>query len=61
MKKKNILNYPKYAAMEFFPRDSSRTSSNSHGKREISVRAIEVPLYSVYLYVIVSGNKHCLN
>ena len=44
MKKKIILNYPKSAAMGFVPRESRR-SSNSRGKRAISVRAIEILLY----------------
>ena len=45
MKKKTVLNYPKSAAIGFFPRDS-RTSSNSHGKRAISVQATGVLLYA---------------
>ena len=42
-KKKNTLNYPKSAAMGFFPRTQERVR-NSRGKRAISVRAIEVLL-----------------
>ena len=43
-KKKNILNYPKSASMEFYQRTQERVR-NSRGKRDISVRAIEVLLY----------------
>ena len=42
--KKITLNYPKSAAMGFFPGTQERFR-NSHGKRAISVRAIEVLLY----------------
>ena len=44
MKKKIILNYPKSTAMGFFQGTQERVR-NSHGKRAISVRAIEVLLY----------------
>ena len=44
IKKKITLNYPKSAAMEFFPGTQERVR-NSCGKRAISVRAIEVLLY----------------
>ena len=40
IKKKINLNYPKSAAMGFFPRGSS----NNHGKRAISIRATAVLL-----------------
>ena len=46
MKKKNTLNYPKSAAMGFFQGTQERVRK-SHGKRAISVRAIEVLLYIV--------------
>ena len=45
MNKKNTLNYPKSAAMEFFPKGLKNGDRNSRGKRAISVRAIEVLLY----------------
>ena len=44
IKKKTILNYPKSAAMGFFQGTQERVP-NSHGKRAMSVRAIEVLLY----------------
>ena len=44
MKKKNTRNYPKSAAMGFFQGTQERVRK-SHGKRAISVRAIEVLLY----------------
>ena len=44
IKKKITLYYPKPAAMGFFPGSQERLR-NSHGKRAISVRAIEVLLY----------------
>ena len=44
LKKKIALNYPKSAAMGF-PRGTQTRVLNSHGKRAISVRAIEVLLY----------------
>ena len=44
MKKKNTLDYPKSAAMGFFPRDS-RTSSKQPWQMSTSVRTIEVLLY----------------
>ena len=43
MKKKITLNYPKFAAMGFF-RGTEERVRNSHGKRAISVLAIEVLL-----------------
>ena len=42
--KKNILNYPKSAAMGSFPRTQEGVQ-NSRGKQANSVRAIEVLLY----------------
>ena len=44
MLKKITLNYPKSAAMKLFLGTQERVR-NSHGKRAISVRAIEVLLY----------------
>ena len=44
LKMKVTLNYPKYAAIGLFPRDSKRVR-NSRGKRAISVRATEGLLY----------------
>ena len=44
MKKKNSLNYLKFAAMGYFQGTQERVR-NSCGKRTISVRAIEVLLY----------------
>ena len=49
MNMKKYLNYPKSAAMGFFPRDSRM----SHGKGAISVQAIEVLLSRVY-YILIS-------
>ena len=46
MKKKNILNYPKSAAMGFF-QGTQEQVRNSCGKQAISVQAIEVLLYFV--------------
>ena len=46
MKRKNTLNYPKTAALWIFQGTQKRVR-NSRGKRAISVRAIEVLLYSV--------------
>ena len=43
-KRKITLNYPKSAAMGFF-KGTEELVRNSHGKRAISVRAIEVLLY----------------
>ena len=43
-KRKITLNYPKSAAMGFF-QGTEKLVRNSHGKRAISVRAIEVLLY----------------
>ena len=43
IKKKITLNYPKSAAMGFFPGTQERVR-NSRGKRAISVRATEVLL-----------------
>ena len=45
IKKKITLNYPKSAVMGFFKRNEERVRNN-HGKRAISVRAIEVLLYT---------------
>ena len=44
VKKKNTLNYPKFAAMGFFQGTQERVR-NSRGKRDISIRATEVLLY----------------
>ena len=44
MNKKNTLNYPKSAAMDGFFQGIQECVRNSHGKRAISVRAIEVLL-----------------
>ena len=44
IKKKITLNYPKSAAMGFFPGTQERVR-NSRGKRAISIQAIEVLLY----------------
>ena len=44
MKKKITQNYPKSAAVGFFPGTQERVR-NSHGKRAISVRATGVLLY----------------
>ena len=46
MNKKNILNYPKSAAIGFFQGTQERVR-NSRGIRAISVRATEVVLYVV--------------
>ena len=54
MKKKIILNYPKAAAMGFFQGTQERVR-DSHGKRAISVRAIEVLLY-IENYRLISQN-----
>ena len=43
-RKKNTLNYPKSAAMQFFQGTQERVR-NSRGKRAIRVRATEVLLY----------------
>ena len=45
MNKKNILKYPKSAAMGFFFQGTQEWVRNSCGTRAISVRAIEVLLY----------------
>ena len=45
IKQKIILNYPKSATMDFFQGTEERVRT-SHGKRAISVLAIEVLLYS---------------
>ena len=45
MNKRNTLNYPKSAAIGFVL-DTQKGVRNSRGKRAISVRAIEVPLYA---------------
>ena len=47
LKKKIPVNYPKSAAKGFFLGTQER-ARNSHGKRAISVRAIEVLLYLGY-------------
>ena len=44
IKRKITLNYPKSAAMGFF-QETQEEFENNHGKRAISVRAIEVLLY----------------
>ena len=44
IKKKITLNYPKSAAVGFFPGTQEQVR-NCHGKRVISVRATEVLLY----------------
>ena len=48
MNKMSTLNYPTSAAMGFFQGTQERVR-NSRGKRAISVRAIEVLLYIVFL------------
>ena len=48
IKKQIALNYPKSAAMGFSQGTQKRVR-NSHGKRAISVRAIEVLLYLVLI------------
>ena len=48
MNMKNTLNYPKSAAMGFFQGTQERVRK-SHGKRAISVRAIEVLLYMIII------------
>ena len=50
-KKKIALNYPKSAAMGF-SKGTQKRVRNSHGKRAISVRAIEVLLYLSYLFLV---------
>ena len=47
IKKKITLDYPKSAAMVFFLGTQEQVR-NRHGKRAISVRAIEVILYNVW-------------
>ena len=47
MNMKNNLNYPKAAAMAFF-QGTQELVRNSHGKRAISVRPIEVLLYKEF-------------
>ena len=46
VKNKIILNHPKSATIGLFQGTQERVR-NSHGKRAISVRAIEVPLYII--------------
>ena len=53
MNKKNTLNYFKSEAMGFFQGAQERVR-NSCGKRAISVRAIEVPLYISISYASLS-------
>ena len=54
IKKKIILNYPKSATMGFHLfQGTKERAQDGHGKRAISVRAIEVLLY--YIYVKVTG------
>ena len=55
--KKIILNYPKSAAMGFFPGTQEQVQ-NSRGKRAISVRAIEVLLY-LQIFFLALYSKHC--
>ena len=57
IKKKIAINYPKSAAMGFFQVTQKRVR-NSHGKRAISVRAIEVLLY---LFFITFPSHYYLN
>ena len=61
IKEKIALNFPKYAALRFFPRIQERVR-NSRGKRAISVRATEGQLCSVFLFVclflFVSVERH---
>ena len=45
IRRKSLQNYPKSAAMGFFPQRNQERVRNSRGKRAISVRAIEVLLY----------------
>ena len=45
-KRNNTLIYPKSAAMGFFEGTEEQVR-NSRGKQAISVRAIEVPLYTL--------------
>ena len=53
-KKENILNYPKSATMGFHLfQGTQERAQDGRGKRAISVRAIEVLLY--YIYVKVTG------
>ena len=52
-KRKITLNYPKSAAMGFF-QGTEKLVRNSHGKRAINVRAIEVLLYFQALIQITS-------
>ena len=54
LKKKNTLNHPKTAALEFF-QGAQEWVPNSRGKQAISIRAIEVLLYmSVCVFVCLS-------
>ena len=45
IKEKITLNYPKSAAMGFFPQGTQKRVRNRRGKRAIRVRATEVLLY----------------
>ena len=60
MNKKNTLNYPKSAAMGFFQGTQERVR-NSRGKRAISVRAIEVLLYIVFIGIAKEPYMVCVN
>ena len=51
IKKKISLDYPKSAAMGFVFLRTQEQVRSSHGKRAISVRATEVPLYRIYIFV----------
>ena len=53
--KKNILNYPKSAALRFF-RGTRERVRNSRGKRAISVRAAEVLLYNAVSKLCTRGS-----
>ena len=71
IKRKITLNYPNWAAMGFFPRDSRTLPTelratwstfgippaiSSHGKRAISVRATEVLLYFQYKFHLLKSS-----
>ena len=63
MKTRNTLNYPKSAAVGFFPGTRKRVRK-SHGKRAFSVRATEVLLYLAliggrWLRSVYSQRKVC--
>ena len=59
MKKKNTLNYPRSAAVEFFSKGLKKRVRNSRGKQAISVRAIEVLLYIIGLTHLVRSSSTC--